>query len=131
MALRPAALGEPAVADPVGHIEQEEGSDMAQFSWKPRANVAPGRDYTVMSSKLPLESHRSIPGFMRDTLAIRRQLGSAPGLVGCALLAELANKTFWTFSVWETRESLDEFARSSPHDEIIPRSRASGAVPYA
>lgn len=55
---------------------------MAQFSWKPLTHVVPGRHYTVMASKLPLKDHRSIPGFMRGTLAIRRQLGSAPGLVG-------------------------------------------------
>jgi hypothetical protein len=92
---------------------------MAQFPWKQRTPIAPGRDYAVMASKLPLKGHQSIPGFMKDTLAIRQQLRHAPGLVGYALLAELAGKTFWTFSVWENRDSLDEFARSSPHDQII------------
>jgi heme-degrading monooxygenase HmoA len=96
---------------------------MAQFPWDEQTKVAPGRDYSVMASKLPLKSHRSIPGFMRDTLAIRRQLRSTPGLVGFALLAELGQKTFWTFSVWENRDSLNEFARSDPHHQIISRLR--------
>lgn len=79
--------------------------------------------YAVKVSKLPLTSHRSIPGFMKDTLAIRGQLRSARGLVGYALLAELGDKTFWTFSVWDSRNSLDEFARTAPHDRIIQALR--------
>ena len=56
-------------------------------------------------------------------MAIRRQLRHAPGLIGYALMAEVAGKTFWTFSVWENRGSLDEFARSSPHYQIIRKLR--------
>jgi hypothetical protein len=103
--------------------QQRKEGKMAQFPWKQRTQVAQGRAYTVMASKLPLKSHRSIPGFMRDTLTIRRQLRSAPGLIGYSPLAELATKTFWTFSVWENRDRLDEFARSSPHSQIIGRLR--------
>jgi hypothetical protein len=77
-----------------------------------------------MASRLPLEHHRSIPGFLRDALSIRRQLAEATGLVGYALDAELARKTVWTFSVWRDRQSLDLFARSDPHARIIARLRA-------
>jgi heme-degrading monooxygenase HmoA len=97
---------------------QRKESGMAQFPWKQRTQVAPGRCYTVVVSKLSLKHRRSIPGFMRDTLTIRRQLRSAPGLIGYSLLAELTNKTFWTFSAWENRDRLDEFAGSSPHSQI-------------
>jgi hypothetical protein len=76
-----------------------------------------------MASRLPLKHHRSIPRFLRDTLAIRRQLASADGMVGYALDAELARKTFWTFSVWEDQASLDAFASSDPHRAIIGRLR--------
>jgi quinol monooxygenase YgiN len=77
-----------------------------------------------MASRLPLKHYRSIPGFLRDVLSIRRQLASAPGLVGYALDAELGKKTFWTFSVWRDRQSMDSFARSEPHSSIITRLRA-------
>jgi quinol monooxygenase YgiN len=76
-----------------------------------------------MASRLPLKRHRSIPGFLRDALAIRRQLARADGMVGYALDAELARKTFWTFSVWEDQASLDAFASSDPHRAIIRRLR--------
>ena len=72
-----------------------------------------------MASRLPLKSYRFIPGFMRDTMRIRRQLGQAAGLVGYTLNAGLARKTFWTFSVWEDQASLDKFAASDPHRAII------------
>jgi hypothetical protein len=72
--------------------------------------------------RLPLKRRRSIPGFLRDALAIRRQLARADGLVGYALDAELAGKTFWTFSVWN-QGSLDAFASSDPHRAIIRRLR--------
>lgn len=91
---------------------------MVALPWQGQ-EIEEQRDYVVMASLLPLKQHRSIPGFMRDTLAIRRQLSATAGLVGYALRAELARKTFWTFSVWADRESLDTFASSNPHAEII------------
>jgi heme-degrading monooxygenase HmoA len=76
-----------------------------------------------MASRLPLKRGRSIPGFLRDTLAIRRQLARAHGLVGYALDAQLGRKTFWTFSVWQDQASLDAFASSDPHHAITRRLR--------
>jgi len=46
-------------------------------------------------------------------------------------MAEVAGKTFWTFSVWENRGSLDEFARSSPHNQIIRSSGPGWARRYS
>ena len=96
---------------------------MPALPWAQRRAVEPGRMYVAMASRLPLKRRRSIPGFLRDTLAIRRQLARADGLVGYALDAELARKTFWTFSVWEDQASLDAFASSDPHRAIIRRLR--------
>ena len=92
---------------------------MPALPWSQRRAVEPGRTYVAMASRLPLRRHRSIPRFLRDTLAIRRQLARADGMVGYALDAELARKTFWTFSVWEDQASLDAFASSDPHRAII------------
>jgi heme-degrading monooxygenase HmoA len=91
--------------------------------WAQKFEPDPSTTYTAMASRLPLAHHRSVPRFLRDTMAIRRQLTRAKGLVGFALDAELGRKTFWTFSVWETREDLDTFARSEPHRRIIDRLR--------
>src|ERR1700757_3491456 len=94
---------------------------MPALPWTQRQEIDPGREYVAMASRLPLKRRRSIPGFLRDALAIRRQLARADGMVGYALDAELARKTFWTFSVWEDQASLDAFASSDPHRAIIRR----------
>jgi quinol monooxygenase YgiN len=96
---------------------------MPALPWAQRRAVEPGRTYVAMASRLPLKRRRSIPGFLRDALAIRRQLARADGMVAYALDAELARKTFWTFSVWEDQASLDAFASSDPHRAIIRRLR--------
>ena len=94
---------------------------MPALPWAQRRAVEPGRTYVAMASRLPLKRHRSIPGFLRDAMAIRRQLAHAHGMVGYALDAQVARKTFWTFSVWEDQASLDAFASSDPHRTIIRR----------
>ena len=96
---------------------------MPALPWAQRRAAEPGRTYVAMASRLPLKRRRSIPGFLRDALAIRRQLARADGMVGYALDAELGRKTFWTFSVWEDQASLDAFASSDPHRAIIRRLR--------
>ena len=92
---------------------------MPALPWVARQAIDPDREYVAMASRLPLKHYRSIPGFLRDTLAIRRQLAGTSGLVGYALNAELARKRFWTFSVWEDRPSLNAFAAADPHRRII------------
>jgi heme-degrading monooxygenase HmoA len=88
---------------------------MPALPWKECQAVDPGRQYAAMASRLPLRAHRSVPGFLLDAMRIRGQLAHAPGLVGYALDAQPARKTFWTFSVWEDEQSLAEFAAADPH----------------
>jgi hypothetical protein len=94
---------------------------MPALPWAQRKAIDPSRHYVAMASRLPLKAYRSIPGFLRDTLRIRRQLAHVDGLVGYALNAQLTRKTFWTFSVWDDRASLDTFAASDPHRRITQR----------
>jgi hypothetical protein len=96
---------------------------MPAMPWFEAKPIDSEREYAAMASRLPLAHYRSVPSFMRDTLRIRRQLASAPGLVGYGLKADLMSKTFWTFSIWEDRASIDTFAASDPHQQIIQRLR--------
>jgi hypothetical protein len=97
---------------------------MPALPWVQRQAIDDEASYVAMASRFPLRAHRFIPGFLRDTLRIRRQLATAAGLVGYTLNAQLARKTFWTFSVWNDRRSLDAFAGSEPHREMIQRLRS-------
>jgi hypothetical protein len=96
---------------------------MPALPWVQCRALEPDTQYVAMASRLPLRGYRFVPGFLRDTLRIRRQLAGTEGLVGYGLNAELARKTFWTFSVWVDRHSLDSFAAAQPHREIIQRLR--------
>jgi hypothetical protein len=96
---------------------------MPALPWLERQPIDPQREYVAMASRLPLKSYGSVPGFLHDTMQIRRQLAQTSGLVGYTLNAGLARKTFLTFSVWEDQASLDRFAASEPHRSIIARLR--------
>jgi hypothetical protein len=96
---------------------------MPALPWVQRQAVEPERRYLAMASRLPLKAYRSVPGFLRDTLRIRRQLARTEGLVGYGLNAQLARKTFWTFSVWDDRARLESFAAADPHRPVIARLR--------
>jgi hypothetical protein len=96
---------------------------MPALPWVQRQTIEPDREYVAMASRLPLKAYRSIPGFLADTLRIRRQLARTDGLVGYALNAQLGRKTFWTFSVWADRGSLEAFAGAEPHRRVIQRLR--------
>ena len=96
---------------------------MPALPWLERQPIDPQREYVAMASRLPLKSYGSVPGFLRDTMQIRRQLAQTSGLVGYTLNAGLARKTFLTFSVWADQASLDRFAESEPHRSIIARLR--------
>jgi heme-degrading monooxygenase HmoA len=89
--------------------------------WTSIAEPDPDRTYVGFVTKLPLTAHRHVPGFLRDTMRIRRQLAGAPGLVGSSLLAELRAKTFWTVSVWDDEAALRAFAAADPHHAVMRR----------
>lgn len=97
---------------------------MPALPWKTFSPPDPARDYVVMASRLPLARYRDLPAFLSATMAIRAQLARAGGLVGYALDAHLAQKTFWTISAWDSQEALDAFSRADPH-----RGRVSGIRP--
>ncbi len=98
---------------------------MPSLPWFRVSTAEPGTELTVMASRLPLRRHRHIPGFLRWTMRIRRQLSDTPGLVGYSLDARLVRKTFWTLSAWASREELEAFVRTNPHrtamDDLRPR----------
>jgi len=93
---------------------------MPALPWTAFSPPDPDREYRVMASRLPLARYRDMPGFLSATMAIRAQLARTSGLVGYALDAHLARKTFYTVSAWDSQDALDAFSRADPH-----RSRVS------
>src|SRR6266581_7262556 len=92
---------------------------MPALPWTRISDPQSDRDYVVMASRLPLTGYRYLPAFLRATLAIRGQLATSPGLIGYALDAHPLAKTFWTLSVWDSRDAIEDFSRARPHGELI------------
>jgi heme-degrading monooxygenase HmoA len=97
--------------------------EMPALPWASRATVDADRDYVVMASRLPLARYRHLPGFLRATAAIRRQLAATDGLVGYSLDAHPLAKTFWTVSAWRSRAALEAFSQADPHHARVATIR--------
>ena len=91
---------------------------MPSVPWVTVRTPQPGREYLALISFLPLRHFRALPSFFRYTLEIRRQLRTAPGLLGYSLDARPFHRRFWTLSAWEDSQSLMEFVRRAPHSRI-------------
>ncbi len=96
---------------------------MPALPWSRLSEAPAGMDVVAMASRLPLSHNRHIPLFLRRTLAIRRQLVGADGLIGYALDADLIHKTFWTVSAWRDREALSQFNRANLHRAVVGEIR--------
>jgi quinol monooxygenase YgiN len=92
---------------------------MPDIRWTAAGEMAPGREYLVMASHLPLRSITSTPRFFRAVAAIREQLRGAEGLVGYTLRAKPLARRYWTLSVWTDRSALQAFMRTPPHVGVM------------
>jgi quinol monooxygenase YgiN len=96
---------------------------MTALPWKSFGAADGAHEYIVMASRLPLARYRDVPAFLRASMAIRRQLRKADGLLGYGLDAKFLRRTFWTLSVWRDAEALGAFARTDPHAAHVEHIR--------
>jgi hypothetical protein len=96
---------------------------MATLRWTARDAVESPPEVVVMASRLPLARYRSVPAFLRATVAIRRQLAASEGLIGHSLKADLRRKTFHTLSAWTSESVLNDFAVAQPHLDYVAAIR--------
>ena len=92
---------------------------MPRVNWTSLSSPVPGKTYLALISFLPLKHFRAIPAFIRYSIQTRRQLKSTHGVIGYALFASPFARKFWTLSVWEDQQSLDNFVRQIPHSRIM------------
>jgi quinol monooxygenase YgiN len=88
---------------------------MPDIPWTATRELEPGREYLVMASHLPLRNITSTLRFFRAVGAIRKQLRTAPGLIGYTLRAKPLARDYWTVSVWTDLSALQTFMRTPPH----------------
>ncbi|HWZ97664.1 MAG TPA: DUF3291 domain-containing protein [Candidatus Dormibacteraeota bacterium] len=87
--------------------------------WTAISSAVADREYLALISYLPLRHFRAIPNFFRFTVQIRSQLKTTQGLIGYSLEARPFSRKFWTLSVWENQQSLNNFVRQIPHSQVM------------
>jgi heme-degrading monooxygenase HmoA len=87
--------------------------------WKALGALEPDRDYVVLASSIPPRELSSTWRMFRGASLVRKQLSTAPGVVGYSMLARPLRKQYATLSVWVDEESLTGFARERPHSEVM------------
>ena len=87
--------------------------------WKTVRQPDPVREYLVLLSELPLKHWRDLGVFLLYTWRIQGQLRRTPGLLGYSLRAHIRQLQFWTLSVWEGEEALQQFVVEDPHRHVM------------
>jgi hypothetical protein len=78
-------------------------------------------DVVVLASRLRLRKLRDVPSFLREALAIRRQVLRSRGALGVSLLAQPRRKTFWTLSAWTDDRAIEQFVVAEPHQTTMKK----------
>jgi quinol monooxygenase YgiN len=87
-------------------------------------NTAPADTVAcAMASHFEVRSAKDVPRFFLKSLAVWRQVRSAPGCLGASLIAKPVRGTFYTLSAWQNRDALYAFARTEPHRAIMTSLR--------
>jgi len=84
--------------------------------WITFAPAVADREYLALLSHLPLNKYRAIPGFIRFSFQIQKQLRGTLGAIGYSLRAKLVSRNFWTLSAWENQKTLMDFVAKIPHE---------------
>lgn len=74
----------------------------------------------VSVTRLRVRSWKHLLLFLRDTVAIQRQVVRTPGFQGGRLLVD-AHRTFWTMTVWDGEREMKAFRGSGSHAQAMPR----------
>ncbi len=88
---------------------------MRLFSWRHYRTINPDTEYVALLSEIPFRSYGGFAGLLLFARAIFRQLRVARGLIGYSVTVQLCQKRFCTLSLWESEQSLLDFAHEGPH----------------
>src|SRR5215831_13298373 len=90
-----------------------------QMPWRSFRVPDPGREYLALLTYLPLKRLRALPRFLWYTAKVQRQLSNARGLIEYSMEMRLWSLQFWTLSVWEDEEMLQQFVSRLPHAAMM------------
>jgi heme-degrading monooxygenase HmoA len=89
-----------------------------------QAASAPGGPYLCTTTRLRVRGLGQLGEFLRVSAAAARAARNTPGNHSTRLLGLPPLLTFSTLSVWESREAMTQFVRSTEHRECMARMPA-------
>ncbi|MFF9752813.1 DUF3291 domain-containing protein [Streptomyces sp. NPDC014344] len=96
---------------------------MPTLPWTTLTQPPPGARAFVTASRPEVRPPRDVPRFLRGSLAARRQVRSAPGGLGAALVAEPLRRTFRTPSARADGDARYACARTEPRRSVMTSLR--------
>ena len=66
-------------------------------------------------------------GFMRMSMRIFSKARAADGFLAGGIRSKWWSKQFWTYTVWGSREEMEEFVNRWPHAEAVERVQSVAA----
>ncbi|MEV0097024.1 DUF3291 domain-containing protein [Streptomyces sp. NPDC050738] len=88
---------------------------MPDLPWIVPQAPAPHTEAYAMASRFETRTLLGALRFFAKAPGIMLQIRKAPGAYGVTLRARPLRRTFWTLSVWESKEALYRFAGTGAH----------------
>ena len=78
-----------------------------------------GTESTVVATMLKLKNLWKLPRFFKLYGDVTRQLRSTPGLVWYGRKADFLRLRFYTLSIWESDQAVNEFVKTGDHQTAL------------
>ncbi len=89
--------------------------------WNKLSPAGDDAELLHVATYLPLKGWRHVIPFLAMSMRIEKQLKHSSGVVSYGLRAKVANRHFWTLSIWTDRKRMNEFINSEPHRTAVKR----------
>jgi hypothetical protein len=93
------------------------------FPWTATGRLDPHQEYLVMATRFTVTHRRHVPGVLRATQELWREIGASDGLAGYTARADLLRGTLSTLTVWRDAPALRAFVRGEAHVSVMAATR--------
>jgi hypothetical protein len=78
-------------------------------------------EFRCIATHLPIRKWRHVIPFLRMTRQVQKQLRQTQGLARYSLKPDFLRKRFWTLTVWQKKEFVQDFVIREPHAQAVQR----------
>lgn len=93
--------------------------------------VPVAHEYLHSTTLLTIPRWRDLPAFLRLAPKVQALAKAAPGNLAAETKADFLHRRFWTYTIWESPESMRAFLYAGLHAEAMQLFERWGAVDAA